>query len=224
MSALTPEHRAAAEKVADLLRGAVKTVAREADTLLVELSQHTVAIWTGDGTRGELGRWFRSSLAGWAQRIYLEGLSDGGIDGAGAGDLDEEDLAAIEGWVSSQREYIPGYVDGAAEAATGTPEERTARQRAMIARMDYWRAALAALGQLARGRAMGNPLCRWVLGSTEVHCKDCPKLSNGANHRLSWYQDRGYTPGTPGSATECGGYNCDCELRTVKGNRRMLPV
>lgn len=222
---MTPSgHNVAAARVAAIIDEWAKTVAREADTFLVELSEYTVAIWNGTGTRGELSRWFRSNLGDWAQRIYLEGMTDCGMDAATARDLDDDDLDIIEAWVTSQREHVPGYVDAAAEAAKGTPAEKESKQRAVIARMDYWRASLASLGQQACARAQKNPMCYWRLGNAEDHCETCPRLAAGSPHRFSWFVDRGYTAGTPGSATECGGYRCQCEIRTVKGDKLMMPV
>lgn len=222
----TPAHQRAAQVVAQLLadEAGVKTVAREADSFLVELSQNVVSLWEGDGTRGTLSRWFRSALPRWAQDIYIEGLSDGGIDGATAADLDDEDLAEIEAWVASQLSFAPEFVDAAVEAGKGTTDEKTPKQAAVIRRMDYWRSSVADLGQRAKGKALKNPLCYWRLGKTEQHCPECLRLAAGKPRRLSWYTERGYLAGTAGSNTTCGGYNCDCEIRTKKGNRLMYPV
>lgn len=219
-------HHLAANKVAlilSLLLG-VKSVSKEADSFLVELSEIVVGIWNGDSTRGELSRWFRSALPRWAQEIYLEGLSDGGIDGATASDLDDEDLGIIETWVSGQQSYAPDFIAAVVEAGKGTIDEQNGKQRGIIARMDYWRSSLADLGQRARGKAMDNPLCNWKLGKTEQHCATCLRLANGKPHRLSWFIERGYLAGTAGSETDCGGYNCDCEIVTAKGNKVMYPA
>ena len=84
-------------------------------------------------------------------------------------------------------------------------------------RADSWTSAMDGYYNAIKLMGAGNKMLTWYLGETEKHCDTCLDL-NLQRHRAAWYSARGYTPRKPGSATDCGGWNCDCQLLDDEGN------
>jgi hypothetical protein len=142
---------------------------------------------------------------------YIEGLREGGIP---AEEMDAEDKAEIQEWVTGQLEHVNQFAADAV-AARGDDGKRAG----IMSRLDMWVAAMSTIGGLGLMSSKRNVMGTWHLGPTEEHCRTCPGL-NKKRHRLSWYKSRGLIPREPGSTTlECHGYNCQCFVSDDEGNR-----
>ena len=222
-SALTSEHRATAARVADALAAEVKDIPDVQAEYEIRLSRAVVDVMNGDETMQALERTHWALIRAYAMQMFIEGLRDGGIEGAGPDDLDADDEAAIKTWEDGQREYISGLA-AAAAAAAALPEgskEQIAAQRAVNERVKLWGQSLRDLGNMGKASAMKNKMVTWRLGATEEHCTTCATL-NGKRRRLKWFTERDYYPQKNGAAMECGGWRCECTLRDDKG-RQVLP-
>jgi len=182
-------------------------------------------VFSGSIPRGDLSRGLRSLLKGDAEKMYLEGMVESGVfDDAGEAkdELENEDEDTIFAWLEAQNGYISEFAKAVADTlAIEDTAQRKQAQDAIRARVDYWRNSLEGLGRLGKMSALKNEVGIWELGDTEEHCDNesgkygCQQL-NGQAHRMSWYTQRNLNPGTPGSETTCGGYNCQCVLRSKR--------
>lgn len=186
--------------------------------------------WTADaidrGTMSELDlrRAHRALLRTLALPAYLEGMREGGIENPEE-HLEDEDREIVEGWLAEQLQHVNGYAKAvlAATLLVGLEREH-ARDSIFGDRLPLWIRSMESLAGRGFASARANELGEWVLGATEEHCSTCLRLSSGAPHRLSWYIKRGYIPQEPGSPTlECGGWRCDCEIRSARTGQTLLP-
>lgn len=160
--------------------------------------------------------------AGTGARAMSDALSQAYVEAAdvayqdGGADLPlDPDTAA---WARAQLESQFGFVDALFETLKALRKEGDFDAAAEgTRRAENYASALDGYYNSIVLRAAPNKMLTWVLGNTEKHCKDCSKL-NGQRHRASWYSARGYFPRMPGSATECGGWRCDCSLQDDDGN------
>lgn len=190
-----------------------------------KLSKLVSDVFSGATPRGDLSRGLRSLLKGDAERIYLEGMVESGVfdDTEEAQDeLTNEDEDTIFAWLEAQNGYIAEFAKAVADTLSiEDAAQRKQAQDAIRTRVDYWRNSLEGLGQLGKMSALKNEVGIWELGDTEEHCNNesgkygCKQL-DGQAHRMSWYTQRNLNPGTPGSETTCGGYNCQCKIRSKR--------
>lgn len=221
---MTPEHWHAAQVVQHILSSRVGIAKSATGDYRSELGDDLQNALDGDLLVGECRKRHKRYLSTYGEQAYIEGLRAGGVDD----ELSEEDQAAIDTWVSEQSEFIGAYWDDVQKAINEfdngiiTQDEYKARRLNFEARLDTWTQALAVLEAQGRASAQGNMMVTWHLGKTEKHCKTCARL-DGKRRRLKWFMDNGYIPQEPGSDTlQCGGYNCDCTLKSDKG-RVIVP-
>lgn len=208
-SRLTPEHRAAAARVAALVEKAIKSVGDVLDEFELEASQIVVDVFNAEASAGELVRSISTFVKVYGRMAYTEGMKEGGIDDPEA-EISDADEAAIDAWVSQQLGFVDGFAADA--AATRKADDRPAAQASILRRLQMWIASLRDIGSQGKASALKNMMVTWVYGDTVEHCATCSKLE-GKRHRLSWFMDRGYLPQQNGSETlECGGWNCLCTL------------
>ena len=134
-------------------------------------------------------------------------------DGGGTLPMDEDTQA----YVASEQGAQLAYVDGLFQRLKELRKEDPDLIHEPFATADRWASALDGFYNAVKLAGARGQLLVWRLGFTERHCKDCAWL-DGQRHRASWYRSRGYYPKKPGSATECGGYRCDCSLIDKNGN------
>lgn len=196
----------------------------------VELSKLITDVFNGKLSPDGLSSGLRSLIKAEAEGVYLEGMvSSGeyGNQGEAKDELTPEDLETIESWKFEQLGYVGEFVKSVADVLKLPPAEQTAAQRAILSRVKLWRNSLEGLGQQGKMNALKNEVGIWELGDTEEHCDNgdgkfgCAQL-NGQAHRMNWYTERELNPGTPGSATKCGGYNCQCRIRSKRTGRVIV--
>ena len=90
----------------------------------------------------------------------------------------------------------------------------------LFLRADLWIARYDEVRTLAKAMACRDQKLEWVIGVAE-HCASCLKL-NGKVKRGSYWTAQGVLPRVAGSTVlDCGGYNCQCELRRT--NKPVTP-
>lgn len=146
-------------------------------------------------------------------KAYIDASEIAYEDGGGSLPLDEDTLAYAKAELSSQL----GYLDSMFETLKALRKEGDFDATATaFDKANSWANALDGFYNAIKMMGAGNKMLTWVLGNAEKHCADCERL-DGQRHRASWYSSHGYTPRRPGSATACGGYNCDCRLVSDDG-------
>lgn len=171
-----------------------------------------------------------------ARRAYLDGMKRGGIDDP-EGQLTADDTATITTWAAGQSVFAGGMAQAiidsrtpaVGEGETVTQAKDEARQ-SLIDRSALWAASLEVMkfqGMARADQLRGQvTMATWRYGDTQ-HCTStgstvgCDNL-NGMRMPLSWFAERGYVPGQPGSTTlTCGGWRCACGLFDDSGRRLM---
>lgn len=147
-------------------------------------------------------------------QAYTDTVDIAYVEGGGELPIDDETATWARGQIEAQFGFIDGLFDDLREIRR---EGNTDVGAYANARADSYTSALDGFYNAAVMMGTKNKMLTWILGAAEKHCKDCAKL-NGQRHKASWYISRGYFPGKPGSATECGGWNCQCYLIDDKGN------
>lgn len=132
---------------------------------------------------------------------YVEGVKEGGVR-----DLTDEMSNELDGLVAEQFPFVDKFVNDAEAIKNKKESYDTFRNR-----IETWGKTIKAVKDIGYSRAKADEMVTWVLGNTEEHCSTCLEL-NGQTHPRSWFLDKNYVPGMPGSATACKGFNCDCSL------------
>ena len=233
---LSPEHAAAAQKVARLLvqRLAKKSVDDVISGYSADLNSMVLDVLDGSASKGDGAKAHKSFIKRDARDAYLEGMADGGIEDPEA-EITAEEEAAVKAWIGEQLGYVGDFWQAVADAAKLRPAfgPGTAREdllatynaavRDISARQILWESALRELAGMGKAAALANMMVTWRLGATEQHCKTCAKL-DGKRARLKWFTDNGYIPQQNDSETlDCGGWRCQCVLEDKDGNQ-VLPA
>jgi hypothetical protein len=149
---------------------------------------------------------------------FVNAFEAGWVDGGQELPLDDE---ALE-WLAARQSEEFGFIDSLFQEAKELRREEEFDYFSWItARADRYTSTVLSVYNSAVMLAGKKVMGTWRLGNTEKHCKDCLKL-DGQRHKLSWFLGRGYVPRKPGSATECGGYNCDCSIEDDDGNELTM--
>lgn len=196
---------------------AVKSVRTVAIDYEVDLTEAVVAFFNGGSIRSVRSTW-QKAIKGYARDVYVEGMAEGKMP---ADEFDADDQDAVDTWIGEQLGYVDGFVDAVKEAGAAEGDARTGAQQGILNRVTLWVAALKDLGGLGRIRALEGELAQWELGDTEEHCADCLANSRLKPKRLKWWRDNERLPRAHDLA--CGGFNCDCGLRSVRTGRWLYP-
>lgn len=152
-----------------------------------------------------------------ARRAYVEGMEEGGIEGAD-NELESDDLDTIESWMDDQVTFVDAFAQWMVGLGFTADTSAQADQR-----VEFWVNSLRTLANLGRAAALNNPVCIWEMDEAiEAHCETCRKL-DGTSHRLDWYKNKNYLPQQPGASMKCGGYHCGCTLKVKKTGVQLFP-
>lgn len=217
MPVLTPSHHAAAHLVAAALKGELPET-YELDVIRATLTDALFDAFIGyASSSGSVTKWRNA-----AGRAVTEGIADAayrGLEDGGADEAETDDERWITRTQAEQRDYLPGVFDWIKDGRDAEPP--TITEDAIRARVEAWAQTLDAVYSEGVLRGKKNQVYIWHLGETEAHCSTCARL-DGQRHKASWYLERNYIPGKPGSDTECGGWNCGCYLTDKKGETVTL--
>lgn len=201
-----------------------KSIKRSAQDYEVTISEWVTSVFNGNMTASTLANKIKGIIRAEAQGVYVEGMLESGefeSESEALAELDDTDEQFIDGWKETQLGAVDGFAQDVAAAASKklTADEREQKQRGIIARVGFWGSAFAGLGAQGKMNALKNEMGEWELGATEQHCEGqggkfgCADLA-GTAHRMKYYTDRGLNPGVPGSNTQCGGFRCECKIRS----------
>lgn len=151
---------------------------------------------------------YREPMVTALSKAYIEAADIAYQDGGGSLPLDEDTLSYAKAELSAQLGYVDALFEVLKQLRKDGDFDATAWA---FDKANLWASALDGFYNAIKLMGAGNKMLTWILGNAEKHCPDCERL-DGQRHRASWYSARGYTPRRPGSATKCGGYNCDCSL------------
>lgn len=155
--------------------------------------------------RRRAGIVLRGLISRYGRIAYRDGLVAGGvIDGT----LDDDDEARVGLLTAEQSQYVTNFLNTL--YTTGVSDVQAMTKPAM-----WFNKSITPFFDAGRLSADKNGNYEFILGPTEKHCTDCPRL-NGQIHRLRDWARKNLIP--PTSETQCGGYNCKC--RVVRTNER----
>lgn len=224
---ITDGHRATANDTARQIARAlalaivghnVKSVRSIVGDYAVTLTTPVAAYFNGDGTLNRVRGVFNRAPKDYARDVYVEGMREGKVN---ADEFDSDDAAAVDEWLAVQAGAVDGLVDAIRVAGKAEGEARPGAQRGAFTRVGYWVDSLNQLGALGRARALDGMMVYWELGDTETHCESCLSHSKERSHRMKWWRERGWLPKS--HDLECGGWNCDCTLRSKQTGKVVYP-
>lgn len=143
---------------------------------------------------------FTTQLRAAGQLTALDAMRDAGIKNPV---LTADDRGVINEWADSQRDYVDKYT---ANLFAATVDD-SAFDRGYHAEL-WANVALRQLYYTFLARYQGKQLKTWVLGGTVDHCNTCASNAGKTKTMQEWIDGGVY----PGHDTECGGYNCLCDL------------
>lgn len=150
-------------------------------------------------SRRRFGIVFRAQLRRLGQKAFADGLAQGGVTDP----LDDDELAQVQMWLAEQSAYVTQFANDVFGRGYSRDEIRH--------HAEMWaNKSLRDAFDMGRMAADRNGMYEWVLGATEEHCEDCPRLS-GQVHRFKQWYVRNWLPGS--QRLGCHGYRCECELR-----------
>lgn len=162
----------------------------------------------GNMTDEALRERMRALIRQFAELAYKAGLAEGGI----LDDLTPKQQQRIDVLLARQQTMIDQFID---ELLAKRLSEAEMEQRVRL----WANGALQPIYNEAVNEANADGLYMWVEGDTINKCRDCVRL-DGQIHRWSEYVERNLMPQTPGQATACEGWLCQCSLMPVVGRSR----
>lgn len=196
----------------------IKSVRSIVGDYSVTLTEPVAAYFNGAATINRVRGVFSRAPKDYARDVYVEGMAEGKMD---ASEFDDADQAEVDKWLAIQAGALDGLVAAVRDANKATGAERTGAQSGVFNRIGYWVDSLSQLGGLGRARALDGEMVEWELGDTETHCDSCLKASREPAHRMKWWREKEILPGS--HELECGGWNCDCKLRSVRTRKVVYP-
>ena len=190
---ISNEHRQAAQKLAGIVSSLVRTFA-QAQFIKAQATVDDVAQGFGDNlgdliqellrgghrlSKANFRRDMKKLVKDWSKQVFEVGWEEGGGDIA---DVESDDLALLEGFVSEQQGFVGAFSDWLTDKESDLD--------AVPDRVATWAASMENLGQRAKARAMGDPQLRYDGDDGEESCEECQEYK-GQTHRLSWWEKRG---------------------------------
>lgn len=154
-------------------------VLREYESVLTRMALDALKNKTG---KIDFRRALKEMLRRLGPRAFEQGWREGDGDIA---DIEPEDLMVLRDWTDEQVGRVNDFA--AWLAATDSTE---ATRIEVGARVALWVASMRNLGQIAKARALGDPLLRLDGDDGEESCDECQEYT-GQVHRLSWWDKRG---------------------------------
>lgn len=150
----------------------------------------------------------RSIIRRYGNRAFRDGLLDGGV----FEEPSEEDENTIAELIAEQSKYVTALGERIFKTEEGISEALADQKPSM-----WYNKSISPFYDAGRLSANQNGIYEWVLGRTEKHCDDCPRL-DGQRHRLKSYHRKGLVPKS--DVLGCQGFNCECKLVPTTGKAR----
>ena len=153
------------------------------------------------------------------EAAYKEGMMECGLSDR---EFDDEDVAVVSSWESSQQQYTLGFAqDAVAVSKLETIGERLSARDEMFSRVELWVKSLRDLGARGCARAQEGELASWELGYSKTHCGDCKRYAAYKPKRMKYWLGHEKLPRSPD--LECSGLNCQCKLVSVRTGQILYP-
>jgi len=159
----------------------------------------------GKTTRRQASSTLRSIIRKANNKVYRDGLTDGGALGEEPTDAEQVE---INQFISEQSQFVTSLL-GTVKSEKLTSSQGKGAQ--------WYNKSVKPMYDAGFASAGGNKMSEWVLGKTEIHCKSCSGY-NGQRHRFKHWVKIGAMPQSDTLA--CHGDNCDCNLVPVKAKAR----
>lgn len=160
-------------------------------------------LFKGTLTRSQFTDALESAIRRGLTQAWIEGAKQCGV---GQDELTEKETDALAVVIKSEFEHIGNLADYIKEA------EKLAMA---FGRLTLWVNRYTDIQNQAKVMACADKKLEWALGTTEDHCRTCPKL-NGKVKRGSQWEKLGIRPQSPPNpCLECGGWRCLCQLRVT---------
>jgi hypothetical protein len=174
-------------------------------------------LWTNVLTLQQAIRTFRLAIEQAIEMAWLEGAAECGIQ---EDELTVAELTARDEFIFEQNELAPNFLRVVKEQS----KANGGKLQPLLQRNEMWINQYSSAKQQSEAMACADEKRIWILGIVEEHCKTCPRLE-GQVRRLSFWQNNVLPRNAPNEKLECGGYNCQCELRKTNKplSRGRLP-
>ncbi len=159
---------------------------------------------------------FLNLVSLYSETAMVEGFSDGGVPGHILEPIDVDWLGLLH---EKQVVYVRNVTAALYADKRLTPKEIKGKPPV------WWRMSIMPAYNEGLARASKDGVGVFVPGPTEQKCRDCIRLAYKARRFSFWLK---YFGGelVPCSKTECGGFNCKCQIVPfrVPANRGRLPT
>lgn len=182
----SPEHKAAAARVASLLLYAAKSINQALREYEATLTRFAFDVLNGNSGAVDFRRAHKALIKSSAKSAFEEGWIEGGgkLD-----DTEADDIATIGDFVSDQSAYVNDF--GAWLVTTDDKGKRNweMKLRQLAERIAAWVLALQNFAERTAARAKGDPYLTYAGDDGEESCEECQEYK-GQRHRLSWWEKR----------------------------------
>lgn len=145
-------------------------------------------------------------------RAWREGMKEVDMNSE---DMSDEEKAKLQEIIDREEDHVLNFAQEIIDA-----REAKTPPTDFINRSKMWANRYREVVNIAKTMASKDGKFEWVLGPTE-HCKSCLKLSGIVKRGSTWAKYLVYPQNAPNDKLECGGWNCQCELKeTTKDVRR----
>lgn len=164
----------------------------------------------GNVTRRRWSTIVRSLISRYGNMAYRDGLKDGGVDA----EPDEAEQQQIADLIREQSQYVTNL-----GAKLFKDEDTVSPAMADQKPAMWWNKSLLPFYVAGEVSANGNVMKEFAGPDGEESCATCMQLK-GQRHRLKDWDRRQLYPGKDTHSFECGGWQCEHTLVTVKGRER----
>jgi len=197
---MTPEKRAAVNKLASLLLFAAKSINQALREYESTLTRFAYDVLNGNSSAVDFRRLHKALIKASARSAFEEGWREGG---GKLEDTEADDIALIGEFVSEQTGFVNDF---AAWLATTNDEGKRnweMKRRILADRTASWVLALQNFAERVAARARGDQYLTYDGEDGEESCDECQEYK-GQRHRLSWWEKRGLTKRNGNDNFSCG--------------------
>lgn len=183
---ISPAHRAAAARLAEVLLFAAKSInesLREYDAALTRMAYDVL-----NGSSGAVD--FRRSHKALIKAIAKSAFEQGWIEGGGKiEDTEPDDIALIGEFVADQSGFVNDFAAWLASTNDEGKRNWEMKRRMLADRIAAWVLALQNFAERVAARAKGDPYLTFAGDDGEESCDECQEFK-GQRHRMSWWEKR----------------------------------
>ena len=197
---ITPEKRAAADKLATLLLFAAKSINQALNEYENVLTRLSYEVLNGTSDAVDFRRAHKALIKSSAKGAFEEGWIEGGGDLA---DTEPDDIALIGDFVSEQSAFVNDFAAWLASTDDNGKRNWEMKRRVLAERIGAWVLALQNFAERVALRAKGDPYLTFDGDDGEESCDECQEYK-GQRHRMSWWDKRGLTKRNGNDNYGCG--------------------